>query len=233
MGEAVDLGTWTATDRRDHVQMTSADVRLAIFDLDGTLVDSTGDLAAAGNVARASLGLPALPVAAVASFVGDGAEKLLERLTPDATPAQRAQAMAAFKAHYRIHCTDTTTAYDGVPAMLAFLAGAGWHLGVATNKPQEFSERILAHLGLAECFVLVVGGDGPRKPDPGQLQRIMVHAAIPPERTWMIGDHRTDILAGRAAGCRVLWCRWGIGRHDGLAADAVADRAEQIPGLLA
>ncbi len=207
--------------------------RLAIFDLDGTLVDSTADLAAAGNVARACLGLAPLPVASVANFVGDGAEKLVERLTPDTLPPDRQRAMAAFKQHYRNHCTAATRVYDGVPAMLAQLAAAGWRMGVATNKPQEFSDRILAHLGLAEHFVLVVGGDGPRKPDPGQLQSIMAKADIPPERTWMIGDHRTDILAGRAAGCRVLWCRWGIGSHDGLIADAVADRPEQVPDLVA
>ena len=113
----------------------------AIFDLDGTLVDSRADLAEAGNAARAAIGLPALRLEQVASFVGDGVDKLIERLTPNCDAPARDEAKVAFAARYHDCCCDATRAYDGVPEALTELVAAGWTLGVATNKPMAFTVR--------------------------------------------------------------------------------------------
>ncbi len=203
-----------------------------IFDLDGTLVDSRRDLADAGNIARAALALPPLALETVTGFVGDGAEKLIERLTPDAAPAARATAMAVFKAHYAMHCLDHTVPYDGIAAALGRLRELRLPVAVATNKPLAFTERILTGTGLREQIAAVRGGDGPRKPDPAQLRSLLDELGGTPEHSWMVGDHRTDIAAGRAAGCRVLWCAWGFGHRDGLPVDAVARQPREIADLV-
>ncbi len=206
--------------------------RALIFDLDGTLVDSRADLAEAGNRARAALGLPALAMAEVAAMVGDGAATLIERLTPGGTTDGRAAAMAAFLAHYAEHCSDRTRPYDGVPEMLDALRHAGWLLAVATNKPLAFTLAILDACGL-DHFTEVRGGDAERKPAPAQLLSILSELGAEGASSWMVGDHRTDILAGRAAGCSVMWCSWGIGRREGLLIDAQADRPGDVVRLLA
>ncbi len=206
--------------------------RALIFDLDGTLVDSREDLAEAGNQARAALALPALSLAQVAVMVGDGAATLIERLTTGCSPGQRARALAAFLAHYAEHCCDRTRPYPGVPEMLGQLRAAGWLLALATNKPLAFTLDILDACGL-DHFTEVRGGDGARKPAPGQLLSILAELGAESSRSWMVGDHRTDILAGRAAGCAVMWCSWGIGRRDGLAIDAQADHPDDVVRLLA
>jgi phosphoglycolate phosphatase len=207
--------------------------RLAIFDLDGTLVDSRRDLADAGNAARAALGLPPLPVAEVVPCIGDGAGKLIERLTPGHDEAARARALAAFRADYVTRLTAHTRCYPGIPELLAGLAGRGWKLAVATNKPDGFSRRILDDLGLARWIGGLRGGDGPKKPDPASLLALMREAGATPAISWMIGDHHTDLQAARNAGCRAAWCAWGFGRREGHHADVVAQAPLDLLHLLA
>jgi phosphoglycolate phosphatase len=202
---------------------------LAIFDLDGTLVDSRRDLAEAGNAARAAIGLAPLAADEVARFVGDGVEKLIERLTPACDAGARAQAHRAFAAAYGDGCCRWTRTYSGIPEALAQLSAAGWTLGVATNKPLAFTERILAACGIRERFAAVRGGDRARKPEPTQLLEIAAETGSSAAAAWMIGDHRTDIAAGRAASMRVAWCAWGIGQRDGLPIDLEVARAADLP----
>jgi phosphoglycolate phosphatase len=192
--------------------------RVLVFDLDGTLIDSRVDLASSGNHARAAVGLPTLPLAQVVGYVGDGVDKLIERLVPEAE--KRGAAKHAFEAHYREHCCDATRPFDGLVAALDALRRHGWLLAVATNKPDAFTHLILHGCGLADRFAAVRGGDGPRKPDPGQLFSILDQLGGDAAESWMIGDHHTDIRAGRRAGCRVLFCGWGMGHTDGEAVDA-------------
>lgn len=203
--------------------------RTAIFDLDGTLVDSRTDLAEAGNAARDAIGLPALRLEQIASFVGDGVDKLIERLTPNCDPAARDEAKSAFAARYHDCCCDATRAYQGVPDALAELVATGWTLGVATNKPLAFTIRILEACGLAALIAEVRGGDRARKPDPAELVDILDATGDKPGVSWMVGDHHTDILAGRAAGMRVGWCAWGIGHRAGLLVDAEIAVPSAIP----
>jgi phosphoglycolate phosphatase len=200
--------------------------RVLIFDLDGTLIDSRVDLAASGNYARGVVGLPALPLAQVISYVGDGVDKLIERLVPAAE--KRAAAKQAFEAHYHDHCCDATRPFDGLVEALNRLRADGWLLAVATNKPDAFTHAILTGCGIADRFVAVRGGDGPRKPDPGQLRSILKELGGDAAQSWMIGDHHTDIRAGRAAGCRVLFCGWGMGHADGEAVDATITHPHEL-----
>lgn len=203
-----------------------ATARVAIFDLDGTLVDSREDLAEAGNAARAALGLPELPIATVAGFVGDGAARLIERLTPEADRAAREGAMTAFLDRYARVCTRRTRPYDGVPAMLDRLRAAGWRLAVATNKPERFTREILAACALPVDALR--GGDRIRKPDPAPLVELIAELGGERGGAWMVGDHHTDLAAGAAAGVRTLWCAWGMGRRDGLPADAEAATPAEV-----
>lgn len=204
--------------------------RLAIFDLDGTLVDSRHDIADAGNAARAAIGLPPLPLAAVVAMVGDGAATLIERLTPDRSVAQRAVAMEAFRTDYAGRLTAHTRCYDGVPEMIAALRSRGWRIACATNKPALFAAPILERLGIQVDGLR--GGEGPRKPDPAALIDLMRSLSAPAAGTWMIGDHRTDLQAAINARVRSVWCAWGFGRRDGLPADAVAQHPGDVIRLI-
>lgn len=203
---------------------------LAIFDLDGTLVDSRRDIADAGNAARAAIGLPALPIEAVVAMVGDGAQKLVERLTPDRDAAARERAMQAFRTAYAAGLTVHTRPYAGIPEALAALRGRGWRLAVATNKPSDFARPICERLHLP-CDALR-GGEGVKKPDPAMLLDLMRELGAAPASTWMVGDHRTDLLAAGRAGVRSVHCTWGFGVRDGLPATASAQHPADLPRIL-
>ncbi|HEY6098309.1 MAG TPA: HAD hydrolase-like protein, partial [Anaeromyxobacter sp.] len=137
--------------------------RVAILDLDGTLLDTLDDLAAAVNHALDAVGVPRRPPQEVRAFVGEGARRLVERaVEPHAELVE--PALAAWWAHYEAHCLDRTRPYPGIPSLLA---GAGRTLAVHTNKPGKLARKILGGLGLLGRFAAVVGGDeAPRKPDP-------------------------------------------------------------------
>src|SRR5260370_30895650 len=135
-----------------------------LFDLDGTLVDSVPDLAAAANALLAELGRPPLSLAQVTGMVGDGAPKLVERALAASgagdTPPRAA--LDRFLAFYEADPTRLTRPYDGVPAVLDELAAAGWRLGVCTNKPERATRAVLAGLGLDRFFPVVLRrGSGP------------------------------------------------------------------------
>ena len=208
-----------------------------ILDLDGTLVDSRTDLAASANAGRAALGLAPLPDAAITTFVGDGAARLIERATPEVSAlseaaALRATALAAFRADYDRRCTATTFPYSGIAEALQRLVGAGWRLGVATNKPLGPTTAILAATGLDRWIGFAHGGDVIRKPDPAAILAVLVPLDCAAAVSWMVGDHHTDLIAGSAAGCRTVYCAWGFGRRDGAAADAVAATPAELPEII-
>jgi phosphoglycolate phosphatase len=204
--------------------------RLAIFDLDGTLVDSRRDLAEAGNAARQALGEPPLPWTAITAMIGDGAGKLIERLTPGHDAAARQRAMAAFKADYATRLTVHTHVYAGIPELLAALRSRGWKIAVATNKPGEFAAPICRDLGLPHDGLR--GGDGPKKPDPAMLLDLMRTLGATPATTWMIGDHHTDLISAVNAGIRSVHCLWGFGRREDAPANAVAATPADVLGIL-
>ncbi|MEZ0229238.1 MAG: HAD family hydrolase [Planctomycetota bacterium] len=181
---------------------------LIIFDLDGTLIDSTDDLASSANAALAALSLPARSREEIRSFIGEGARRLIERAVAPRTDLVD-RALAAFLEHYADNLVVATRAYGGVPELLARLRGP---LAVATNKPGRFARRILAELGLLDRFVAVLGGDeGPRKPDPALLDRLRALVAASREETVLVGDSRVDEETAASAGVRFVGVGWGIG----------------------
>ena len=181
--------------------------RLAIFDLDGTLVDSVEDLAASVNHALGLLGLPRRTLDEIRGFVGEGARVLLERaVAPRADLVE--PALAAWWRHYEDHCLDRTRPYPGIDALLA---SAHRTLAVHTNKPGALARRILDGLGLGSRFALVVGGDeAPRKPDPAGVRLIQARLGAAPEATVFVGDSLVDLAAARAAGVRYVAVTWGL-----------------------
>ena len=187
--------------------------RLLVFDLDGTLVDSSRDIAAATNAAirRLAPGAAEIPLEVILSFVGEGAGILVERSLRHAGLGLTAdEVLPVYVECYAERLLDTTRLYPGVEEALDALAGPA--LAVLTNKPGDFSRRILEGLGVARCFARILGaGDVPsRKPDPGGLLRLMADAEAAPRETWMVGDSATDVAVARAAGVRVAGVTWGF-----------------------
>jgi phosphoglycolate phosphatase len=187
-----------------------------LIDLDGTLLDTAPDLAAAVNAMRDEFDRPPLPEATVAAYVGKGAEVLVHRslgggLDARVDEALLARGLAAFERHYRRTNGQHARIYPGVREGLDAMRAAGLALACVTNKPQEFADALLQRAGLHRAFGLVLGGDAlpRRKPDPLP----MLHAArvlgASPARTVAIGDSANDALAARAAGMTVLVVPYG------------------------
>lgn len=212
-----------------------------LIDLDGTLVHSLPDLAAALNRLLAELERPPLPEAEVRTMVGDGVAKLVERGLAARGQPRSGDALAAlvsrFVALYETAPTDRTRPYPGVPETLRDLAADGWKLAVCTNKPEAASRKILDGLGLMASIDAVAGGDtyAVRKPDPGHLLETLTRLAVPAERAVMLGDSRNDVLAAHAAGLPAILVSFGYSKVPAreLGADAVIDDFAALPTALA
>jgi len=202
--------------------------RLAIFDLDGTLVDSLDDLHASVNHALGSLGLPLRTREEVHGYVGEGARVLLEKaIAPHGHLLD--PALAAWRPHYEGHCLDRTRPYPGIPALLS---GAGRVLAVQTNKPGGMARKILAGLGLLPRFAAVIGGDEvPRKPDPAGVREIMARVGATPSETIFVGDSRVDVATARAAGVSMIAVTWGLSTRAELSAAGASVFADSAADL--
>ncbi len=211
---------------------------LLAFDLDGTLVDSSSDLASSVNAMLAQLapGVPALPLPVVRGFIGEGAAVLISRsLARAGVELPLEQALPAFLAAYRQRLLETTRCYPGIPEALTALHGHT--LTVLTNKPGDLSRLLLDGLGLLPRFAHVIGGgDLPtRKPDPQGLLELMRRCGCDAGRTLFVGDSRVDVETGRAAGVPVLGVTWGLD-PEGLRAagpDALIDSARSLVAAVA
>ena len=189
-------------------------IRLLIFDLDGTLVDSEADLTLSVNAVRAQMGFGPLPRATVSSYVGQGVTTLMQRaLGDDATSDSVQKAVSLFMPYYRLHMLDNTVPYPGVRESLEELTG--WKLAVLTNKPARFSRNLLAGLGMASYFSFIYGGDSfaQKKPDPVGVVRLMNDTGFSKQQTMIVGDSDTDVLTGRNAGVWVCGVTYGLGSH--------------------
>ena len=215
-----------------------APIRCVVFDLDGTLIDSRLDIAAATNHVLAERGLPTLPVERVASFVGDGAPALLARAAnvPDDDPLV-AELLGPFLDFYTAHPTPHTTFMPGALEALEALGGRR-SLALCTNKPRRTTDAVLASLSLSRHFAVVLaGGDLPRKkPDPAPLFHIAERLGLAPHELAMVGDGSQDVEAGRAAGALTIGVRGGIIPFERLLAaapDVMLDSLVELPALLA
>lgn len=185
---------------------------LLIFDLDGTLMDTREDLAAAVNRMRADHGLEPLAVGRVAGFVGNGVRKLVER-SLEGTGVDPAAALPVFRAHYHAHLADRTALYPGVASGLRRLHRAGWKLAVISNKPGDALRALLAHFRLESLFCSVLGGGDTEhlKPHPEPARVTLDRAGAQAAQAWIVGDHWTDLQLAAAAGLRSVFVRYGIG----------------------
>ncbi|HEX6322435.1 MAG TPA: HAD-IA family hydrolase [Vicinamibacterales bacterium] len=190
-------------------------ILLAVFDLDGTLVDSRRDLADSVNALLADLGRAPLDQDLIGTMVGDGARQLVERALAEAGVEEPpADALDRFLAHYDRRLLAHTAPYDGVVDMLAALEARGIRRAVLTNKPKAATERVLAGLALRSWFDAgVIGAEGefPRKPDPAGLLALAARAGVPIEATLMVGDGAQDVETARRAGARICGARYGFG----------------------
>ena len=190
---------------------------LLVLDLDGTLIDSSLDLALAVNATRQRFGLGPLSLDQVASYVGTGAEMLIRRsLRSDASDHTVRDGLQFFLQYYREHMLVNTKLYPGVREALEGWRAAGKKMAVLTNKPVMFSRDLVAGLGIAEFFARLYGGNSfeSKKPDPFGLQLIMRELRATPDRTLMIGDSSVDVLTARNAGTACAGVTFGLRPQD-------------------
>ena len=188
-------------------------MNLLIFDLDGTLIDSSLDLANAVNAALEHLGRPRLDNDLVTSYVGNGAPVLIRRaLGDEASEAEAERALEFFLAYYREHMLDHTCLYPGVREAVDRFREAGKRMAVLTNKPVRFSRDLIKGLGLGDHFFQVYGGNSfeQKKPDPAGVERLMAEAGAARDDTLMVGDSAVDVLTARNAGIQVCGVTYGL-----------------------
>jgi phosphoglycolate phosphatase len=205
-------------------------IRLLVFDLDGTLVDSRLDLIQSVNATLRHIGRPELYGDVIASYVGDGAPALVRRALGDTEDeALLRNALEYFLGYYRLHKLDHTTVYEGIPEMLAGLTGtstkvpsaavvsngAQRQMAVLSNKPVNPSRDIVEALGLGDFFVRVYGGNSftTKKPDPLGAQTILKETGVTAHEALIIGDSSIDVLTGRNAGLWTCGVLYGFAPH--------------------
>lgn len=187
--------------------------KLVVFDLDGTLIDSTMDLVASVNATRRHYSLDDLDTRTVESYVGNGVAALIRRAMGDGFGEDDlARAIDYFIHYYHDHSLDCTKLYPGVRDVIRAIADAGIPQAVLTNKPVRISNRILEGLDLGDAFLRVYGGNSfeTKKPDPEGLLRLMGEAEVAPSSTLMVGDSTVDIQTARNAGCASCGVTYGF-----------------------
>jgi len=206
-------------------------LRAVMFDLDGTLVDSAPDLAVAANRMLVALGLRERDPALIATFIGKGIAKLVERAltgsldgVADLVPVARG--LALFERYYGEESGRCTTVYPGVAEGLRMLAREGLPLACVTNKAEHFAHKLLAHTGLAGFFAVVVGGDTlqRRKPDALPFLHVCERLGVAAREALVVGDSGNDVAGARAAGCPVICVPYGYNEGEpveALGSDAI------------
>jgi phosphoglycolate phosphatase len=208
--------------------------RTLALDLDGTLVDSLPDLAAALNRLAIQRGFLPFTPAEILPMVGDGIQALLDRAMAARGRTADPALLHTYLTDYTAHVADLTRPFPDVAATLARLRDDGWILAVCTNKPEAASRRLLTAVGLAHFFAAIGGGDSfpVRKPDPAHLLATLRAAGGDTARAAMVGDHHNDVLAATGAGLPCIFAAWGYGTPamaEGAA--AVAKKFAELPEL--
>jgi phosphoglycolate phosphatase len=213
-------------------------IKLVIFDLDGTLIDSRLDLVHSVNAALRHIGRPALADDVIASYVGDGAPILIQRAlggeTVDETMVRKG--LEFFLSYYREHKLDHTTVYPGIVEALTAIQnsanGVPRKMAVLTNKPVIPSRAIVEALGLSRFFSQIYGGNSfaTKKPDPEGARTLLEECGMPPEQAVIVGDSHVDIETGRNAGLHTIAVSYGFAPHtlDGASADVTLDQPIEL-----
>ncbi len=196
-------------------------IKLVIFDLDGTLIDSRLDLVHSVNAALRHINRPELPEEVIASYVGDGAPVLIQRALGGESIDESLvrKGLEYFLSYYREHKLDHTTIYTGIREALATIQnsnnGHPRKMAILTNKPVNPSRAIVEALGLAPYFSQVYGGNSfaTKKPDPEGALKLLAEAGVKPDQAAIVGDSHVDIQTGRNAGLWTLAVTYGFAPH--------------------
>jgi phosphoglycolate phosphatase len=212
-------------------------IKLLIFDLDGTLVDSRLDLVHSVNAMLRHFHRPELPEDVIASYVGDGAPMLIRRALGDPDEEQFVQeALEYFLAYYRVHKLDNTHLYDGVKEALETIRdaqnGSDRRMAVLSNKPVKPSRDIVDALGLGDFFVRVYGGNSfhTKKPDPLGVHTLLEETGTRSDETAIIGDSSIDVITGRNAELWTCGVTYGFAPRtlDDAPPDVLVDSAREL-----
>jgi len=213
-------------------------IKLVIFDLDGTLIDSRLDLVHSVNAAIRHIGRPELPADVIASYVGDGAPLLIQRALGGEVVDEAIvrKGLEFFLAYYREHKLDHTKLYPRIPEALTAIQngsnGSPRNMAVLTNKPVVPSRAIVDALGIAPFFGQIYGGNSfpTKKPDPEGARKLLEENGVRPEEAVIVGDSHTDIETGRNAGIRAIGVTYGFAPHTlgNPEPDVVLDSADDL-----
>ena len=215
--------------------------RAVVFDLDGTLIDSAGDIADVLNICLAEAGMPAFDQPAVATMIGGGArvlaERALVRLGRHLDEALLDRLHHGFARRYEALGAGRSQPFPGAVQVLEALSRDGVGLGICTNKPEEITTRVLDGLDLSRWFGAVIGESPrlPRKPDPAMLLAALAQLGAAAADAVMIGDSAADVGTAKAAGVKVIAVSFGYTTIPAreLGADAVVDDYSELPAALA
>jgi len=218
-------------------------IRLILFDLDGTLVDSVPDLAWCGNEMLRQLDLPQRDMGSARAWVGNGVERFVKRFlcgNMDGEPEEGVfhSGLEIFNRLYADNISGRSNVYPGVTEALQRLAGMNLHLACVTNKPEPFTSELIAAMGLASFFELVVAGDttARKKPDPMPLHYAADHFGLDYAECLMVGDSSNDVSAARAAGFSVVGVPYGYNHGISISEskpDLIVDNLKELAEMFA
>lgn len=216
-------------------------VKLVMFDLDGTMLDTAPQIAEAANRMLVALGKPMLPQAQIATYIGEGVQNLIKRCLTGSVQVEPeadlfAQAQPLYHDFYTANATQSQP-FAGVVPALQQLKKQGYRLACVTNKPEKFTLPLLQQAGLADFFEVIISGDSlpKKKPDPLPLLHICQKLGVLPAEAVLVGDSETDIQAAHAAGCFVVTVPYGYnqGREiDVATVDATVQQLTEVVNLL-
>lgn len=218
-----------------------ASIRLIVFDLDGTLIDSRKDLANSVDAMLTQMHRQPLPEEIIATYIGDGAGMLVRRALGDPEEEHLVdEGLRRFLDYYREHKLDHTYVYPGVFESLEALRtmpdGSARAMAILTNKPIGPSYAICEALGLSPYFFEIYGGNtfATKKPDPEGLNTLIREAGVTAQETLMVGDSDVDVLTARRAGTWVMGCRYGLSSHtlESIPSDCLVDSAAEWAAAL-
>lgn len=221
----------------DKPKSRFSEIRLVVYDMDGTLIDAFVDIHDGINTVLKRFGLPPRTMDDVRRGVGDGARMLIARMLPPEAQGLLDEAYHAYRAYYAAHPIVRAGLYPGVAATLDRLRLRGVHQAILTNKPDEVARPICDKLGLTGVVDGIWGEvDGvPSKPDPEALLAIVRHFGLEPAQCAMVGDGHPDCMVARAAGARFFGVTWGQMSRDDLVLhrpDAMLESFEQLNSLI-